>query len=164
MAERVIRLITVSVNRSIPVFSDETVAQITLQTLNDNLFNFNSELLGYVLMPAHIRMIIRIYDTRLLDQFVQTFKILSAKRIKKENFPQYHDLLTENESFNLWQEGYDDQRLESKDEFKASLEHIHSEPVKAGLCEREVDWSYSSASAWIEGKPGLIDVETSVEW
>jgi putative transposase len=55
--------------------------------------------------------------------------------------------------FRFWQEGPGyDRNLTSPAAVEASLDYIHNNPVKRGLCERAVDWKWSSAR-WYLGEP-----------
>lgn len=161
---RAVVFITTSVSQWLPIFDNEPAAQIALKTLKDNLSHFKSILLGYVLMPSHIHLIICIEDVRLLKQFVQTFRILTSKRIKAIKLEEFRESLYKNNSLRLWQPRYDDQRLITEKQFQIKLKYIHSNPVRSGLVKRDIDWPYSSASTWFEEKPGLINIETSLEW
>jgi putative transposase len=55
--------------------------------------------------------------------------------------------------FRFWQEGAGyDRNLTSPSAIEASLDYIHSNPVKRRLCERAIDWKWSSAR-WYLGEP-----------
>ena len=56
--------------------------------------------------------------------------------------------------FRFWQEGPGfDRNLSSPKAISASLNYIHNNPVNRGLCERAVDWRWSSARFYLAHAP-----------
>jgi putative transposase len=48
--------------------------------------------------------------------------------------------------FRFWQEGPGfDRNLFSRQAIESSIDYIHNNPVKRGLCQRAIDWKWSSA-------------------
>ena len=45
----------------------------------------------------------------------------------------------------VWQRGYTDHVINSREEFESRRDYIHDNPVRAHLCERPEDYSHSSA-------------------
>jgi putative transposase len=91
-------------------------------------------------------------------------------RIKQPFSKQIKDLLVQNASrllerltvqerpgktcFRFWQEGPGfDRNLFSPEAIEFSLDHIHSNPVKPGLCRRAVDWKWSLARYYLALPP-----------
>jgi len=156
--------ITTTVLNWLPVFNNDKAAKTVLMTLKDNLEHYQCCLLGYVLMPSHIHCILCMSDMANLSRFMQTFKILSSKRIKALELPGFHKKLRYKNDFRLWKPRYDDLVINSEKQFLIKLKYIHLNPVRAGLVQRVKDWKYSSAGDWLVGKPGIIPVEINYEW
>ena len=56
--------------------------------------------------------------------------------------------------FRYWQEGPGfDRNIFSRDALAASIDYIHNNPVKRGLCQRAIDWSWSSARYYLIDPP-----------
>ena len=56
--------------------------------------------------------------------------------------------------FRFWQEGPGyDRNLHSSRAIEASLDYLHENPVRRGLCRRAVDWRWSSARFYREEPP-----------
>jgi putative transposase len=54
-------------------------------------------------------------------------------------------------TFRFWQEGSGyDRNLHSAAAIDAAMEYIHMNPVRRGLCERAVDWRWSSARYYLD--------------
>jgi putative transposase len=118
------------------------------------------DLVGFVFMPEHVHLIVypRISNPRI------SFYLA---RIKQPFSKQIKDLLTEHHSqllskltiqerpgktcFRFWQEGPGfDRNLYSPEAISSSLEYIHGNPVRRGLCRCTVDWKWSSARYYLE--------------
>jgi len=63
--------------------------------------------------------------------------------------------------YQLWEEGYHPQMIESEDVLRQKLNYIHNNPVKRGYVDEPEHWRYSSARDYA-GREGLIPVFT--EW
>ena len=62
--------------------------------------------------------------------------------------------------FRFWQEGPGfDRNLYSSEAIASSLEYIHNNPVKQGLCRRAVDWKWSSARYYLDLAAGQQHVD-----
>jgi putative transposase len=48
----------------------------------------------------------------------------------------------------FWMDDYWDRYIRDENHFNKSVEYIHNNPVKAGLCEKAEDWLWSSARYW----------------
>jgi putative transposase len=56
--------------------------------------------------------------------------------------------------FRFWQEGPGfDRNLFEPGAIQASIDYIHENPVRRGLCRRAVDWRWSSARFYTEDPP-----------
>jgi putative transposase len=56
--------------------------------------------------------------------------------------------------FRLWQEGAGfDRNVYTAEAISASIDYIHNNPVKRGLCERAVKWKWSSARFYLGTLP-----------
>lgn len=112
-------------------------------------------LVGFVFMPEHLHLLVHF-----LDPAPSIGRYLA--RVKQPFSRQIKDLLEERRSallgrltvrerpgkvcFRSWQEGSGfDRNLVSADAIRASLDYLHENPVKRGLCQRAVDWRWSSA-------------------
>ena len=57
-------------------------------------------------------------------------------------------------SFRYWQEGPGyDRNLNSSAAIEASIDYLHQNPVRRGLCQKAVDWKWSSARYYLSQPP-----------
>ena len=66
---------------------------------------------------------------------VRSWKQFSANRINKAM----------NRSGALWAADYFDRYMRDQKQFDAAKQYIETNPVAAGLCDRPMDWRFSSA-------------------
>ena len=117
------------------------------------------QLVAFVFMPEHLHLL-----TYPLDEEPEFGKYLAS--IKQPFSKQIKAILTENRSrlldqltvrerpgkycFRFWQEGAGyDRNIYSNDVILHSIDYIHENPVRRGLCRQAVDWKWSSARFYI---------------
>jgi putative transposase len=116
-------------------------------------------LVGFVFMPDHVHLLV--YPTLpnpQIDLYLAAFKQPFSREIKQILRAQRSPLLDElmvrerpgKECFRLWQEGGGyDRNLNTPRSIQSSLDYMHLNPVRRGLCARAVDWKWSSARFYL---------------
>lgn len=113
------------------------------------------ELIAFVWMPEHVHMLVlprsptcRI--SSLLSAMKRPFSFRVKQQLQESN-PALLQQLTVRQrpgvmTFRFWQEGpgYDRNITESRT-LRSAIDYIHENPVRRRLCERDVDWNWSSA-------------------
>ena len=156
--------VTMTVHKWKAIFSNKTIAEIILNQLKESLVFFKVSLVGYVLMPSHLHALLGFEKAELLSKFVQSFKILSAKKVKGiERFNTDDDSHSRGQ-FSLWKPRFDDLVIMSENQFKVKLDYIHNNPVKAGLVKKPTDWVNSSALDWLTDKTGPLQIDKEFRW
>jgi len=153
--------VTTTVVHWTPLFARDDLARTVLSQLAERADVFRASVAGYVLMPSHLHVLLGLRDGRFLSRFMQSFKSLSSRKLKRMDLGRFADLLQWNNAFAVWQRGFDDLVLASERQFRIKLEYIHNNPTKAGLVKTATEYFYSSACDWIEGKQGLVAVDKS---
>jgi REP element-mobilizing transposase RayT len=156
--------VTTTVKDWIPIFGVKAAADCIVSQLKDTLNYHQISMVGYVLMPSHLHILIGLKDLTRLSEFMESFKSLSSRLIKRLDL----DILKANDntssSFQLWMPRFDDIVIVSEKQFRVKLDYMHNNPVKAGFVARAVDWEYSSAGDWLEGKAGFIPIDKDYKW
>jgi len=88
----------------------------------------------FVIMPAHVHLMLTPNSEASLEKAVQLIKGGSSYRIHKER----------GDRMEIWQVGFHDWTIRDGEDWKAKANYIHMNPVKARLCERAEDWPYAS--------------------
>jgi putative transposase len=125
------------------------------------------ELVAFVFMPEHVHLLV--YPTRpgrVISRYLAVIKQPFSKKTKEilvTSRSKLLDRLTVQERpgkwcFRFWQEGPGfDRNLYSPAAISASMDYLHTNPVKRGLCRQAVDWKWSSARYNFGDPPGQQD-------
>jgi len=110
---------------------------------------YKAGLFGYVFMPTHIHLLIRI-DGEKLSAFMRDFKkYISQKAARNLGLNMSH----------IWAPRYHKIVIFSEDIFYTKLKYMHNNPVKSGLVCNPEDWENSSARHYLRGtKDGLSEI------
>ncbi len=55
-------------------------------------------------------------------------------------------------AYHFWQRGGGyDRNLRSVRDIHEKVRYVHDNPVRRGLCDRSIDWYWSSAKSWVDG-------------
>ena len=121
---------------------------------------YDLNLVAFVFMPEHVHLLVypTIHEPR-LDLLLKAIKRPFSFRVKQVLAEARSPLLGELtvrerpgvERFRFWQEGGGyDRNLRTESAVLASIEYIHLNPVRRGLCERAVQWKWSSAGRYYQ--------------
>jgi putative transposase len=110
-------------------------------------------------MPEHVHLLVYPTTTQpRLDQYLASFKQPFSSEIKEILYLHRSSLLEKltvrerpgKNCFRYWQEGGGyDRNLHTPRSIQASLEYMHLNPVRRGLCESAIDWKWSSARYYL---------------
>ncbi len=156
--------VTTTVVDWLAVFSVPDAAHVALDQLGSAIRHFDASLVAYVLMPSHLHLLLGLRGLERLSQFMQSYKILTSKRVKLLDLDEFAGRLQVKGRFRLWMPRFDDLVITSDEQFKVKIEYIHNNPVKAGLVSDAPEYAYSSASDWLDGRPGLLRIDKELSW
>lgn len=113
------------------------------------------ELVAFVYMPEHVHLLV--YPVlpdpdvgRYLARLKQPYSKEIKGRLIESGAPLLKRLTVRERPgkfcFRFWQEGPGfDRNIFSPDALEASIDYMHNNPVKRGLCQKATDWKWSSA-------------------
>jgi putative transposase len=156
--------ITTTVREWTPVFADHACAEAVLAQLAETVSFFGHALAAYVVMPTHLHALIGLANLQQLSRVMQSFKSLTARRLRPLLRPEYMEVFDRNGEFAFWKQRFDDLVIWSEKQFRIKIEYVHHNPVKAGLAERAIDYPYSSARDWLTGTEGLVPIDKKWDW
>lgn len=121
------------------------------------------ELVAFVFMPEHVHLLtFPLDDIPDFGTYLARVKQPFSKQIKKvlieHNSRLLDQLLVQEQPgktcFRFWQEGPGfDRNIFSKEAIIGSINYIHENPVKRGLCLKATDWKWSSARYYLNDPP-----------
>ncbi len=156
--------ITTTVRNWLPIFSDRDCALTALDQLRETVNYHDLSLVAYVLMPSHVHLLLGFKHIEIMSKVMQSFKLLSAHRLKPLIPLEFANELHIGDSFRMWQPRFDDVIIHSEKQFKIKIEYIHNNPVKAGLVHTAMHYEYSSAGDWLSDKKGPLPVDKDWSW
>jgi putative transposase len=156
--------VTTTVNNRVPIFLNHDVARAVIVQLAETTDYFGASIVGYVLMPTHLHGLLGFQEAQFLSKFMQSFKILSAKRVKPLISPDHYPQLFNADAFRLWNPRFDDFVVTSEEQFRIKLGYIHMNPVKADMVTLDIDYEYSSARDWCGKGNGPLRIDKNHEW
>ena len=147
------QFVTFSCYKRRTLLNPDQSKRIVIGTLGSQLAGQDGICLGFVVMPDHVHALIWFTETGQLSSFMNKWKELTSKAIKKlyrVKFPNYWKKLDEEDP--VWQPKYHSFNVFSEKKIEEKLDYMHLNPVRAGLVERAVDWTWSSARWYLQGK------------
>ena len=121
------------------------------------------ELVAFVYMPEHVHLLVNPQlpepqVDRMLARLKQPFSIEIKKLLVGTQSPLLRRLTVRERPgkncFRFWQEGPGyDRNIYTARALRASINYIHMNPVKRGLCEKPADWPWSSARYYLLDPP-----------
>ena len=103
------------------------------------------DLIAWVVMPNHVHVMIRAYESAALGKIVQSWKSYTGRRLAELGLGAPGGGGT---GTTIWMREYWDRFIRDEKHFHAASEYIHDNPVKAGLSKNPRDWPWSSAPSW----------------
>ena len=153
-------LVTCSVVRWLPIFRNQDIAKVVLESLVFHQKKRDLTLYAYVIMDDHIHLVMQ---SDKLKNNMRTFKSFTARQIidlfKNQKKQHYLHKLREaklchhkDSEFQCWQEGYHPKKIIGDKMMIQKIQYIHDNPVKAEFVDKPEAWSYSSASDYHGGE------------
>lgn len=130
-----------SVNRE-RVLDHETKRHLLRSVLNGVKAEHPFSMVGYVFLPDHWHMLIRLQTSGTLDAWVSTV----VRRFNRD----YRVLVGMPPGTPVWERRYSHHTVHHEADFANRLDYIHYDPVHHGWVERPEEWFASSYETWVE--------------
>jgi putative transposase len=167
--QQCIYYITCTVNQWNDVLTRKEYVDILLDSLRNCQKQKGLEILSWVVMTNHIHLIISTNKDKLSD-IISDFKKLTSSKIitaitenpKESRKSRLLLLLKKENKLKFWQDGCHPEEVTSLNSFNVKQDYIHSNPVRAGLVEKEEEYLYSSCGQVYGVKQGLLELTNFV--
>jgi putative transposase len=147
--------LTFSCYRQLPLLTNDLWRREFCQAINRATEKHGWALTSFVLMPEHVHLLVfPLHESARVDRLLFAIKRPFSFRIKQYLIEAQSPLLKKLtvhqrprvSTFRYWQEGPGyDRNLMSMFAVQSAIDYIHLNPVRRGLCQRAVDWQWSSA-------------------
>lgn len=138
-----------------PLLTNAPWRQILAESLQSACESESYALLAFVFMPEHVHLLVEpLREDSTVSRLLALTKQPTSKQVKgllaDSGSRLLQDLTVQERPgktcFRFWQEGPGfDRNLFTPQAIQASIEYIHLNPVKRGLCKQSTDWKWSSA-------------------
>ena len=128
--------------------------QVVMAVMAEEIQERTGTCCGFVVMPDHVHAIVWFPKVDQLSSFMQVWKSRSSRQLKhfvRGQMREYAKSIDAKDPF--WQPKYYPFNLFTERKAKEKLDYMHLNPVRAGLVARAVDWPWSSARYYEQGKP-----------
>lgn len=152
--------LTFSCYRRLPLLTNDVWQSFLARSLQEACELEHFELVAFVFMPEHVHLLVHPtnYDakvSRLLGRTKQPTSKAIKELLEESSAPLLHRLTVRERPgkhcFRFWQEGAGfDRNLFHADAIESSIDYIHTNPVKRGLCDHATDWKWSSARFYLQ--------------
>lgn len=130
------------------IFECEEDNQKFLQTLKAHKAISKYEVYAYCLMGNHAHLLLKVNG----EDLPTIFKRIGGSYVYWYNW-KYHRV------GHLFQDRFKSEPIEDETYFLTALRYIHQNPVKAGLCQKVNEYTYTSYHDYIVGNDNLVDVD-----
>ena len=162
--------ITAVAKDHLAVFQTDPIKAITCQGINQARQSCGFLLLAYVLMPDHLHLltdsprqasvILRYIKGTIAHNVIEYLKLQgyeqSLRKLRHDEGKRHH-------LYSLWGHESNVFSIFSERVLMQKVNYIHQNPVRAGLVERAMDYSWSSARIWqglaTESEPLDIEID-----
>src|SRR5260221_2683380 len=152
--------LTFSCYNRLPLLTNDDWRGLLAESIDKALDEHGLRLSAFVFMPEHVHLLVWPIDPTeaKISQFLKTLKLSCSTKVKHRLVLAHSPLIERltvierpgKSVFRFWQEGPGyDRNLHKPETIQASINYIHENPVKRGLCLRAVDWRWSSARHYL---------------
>ena len=125
---------------------------ILKRALKQTISHFNYEIYAICVLPDHLHMLIKPYETKDYPKIIQQIKRYFSNNIDKEQIENY-TLTNSNinrKECDIWQKRYWEHTIRDESDLNKHLDYIHYNPVKHGYVNKAKDWKYSSFKKFVD--------------
>lgn len=151
---------TFSYFRRKPLLTNDGWRGLLSTSLNLACAEETFQLAAFVFMPEHVHLLVLPRNTnarigRLLARTKQPVSKQVREMLEDVHSPLLEQLTVQErpgkQCFRFWQEGAGfDRNVFSREAVAASIDYIHANPVRRGLCLRTTDFKWSSARFYLQ--------------
>lgn len=149
--------LTFSCFRRQPFLTRDRIREWMIEAIDLARRRHQLDIWAYVLMPEHVHILLRPRTDYDISRILTTLKQPVSKRailFVQNEMPTFRPRMTDSQpngktAFRFWQRGGGyDRNLWSPKHIWETIDYLHGNPVRRGLCAADADWVWSSARAY----------------
>ena len=147
--------LTFSCYRQLPLLTEHEPLRLLAESVDRAVENHRWRLIAFVFMPDHVHLLVCPTEPEpdvpaLLQAIKRPYSFRMKQRLLAQRSPLIEHLTVQERPgitrFRFWQEGPGyDRNLSTPSAIHASIDYLHRNPVRRGLCVQAVGWKWSSA-------------------
>ncbi|MEQ1934808.1 MAG: transposase [Fimbriimonadaceae bacterium] len=146
------------------VLRRDEIKAILMRRLVSDSHRYGAVIHAFCVMDHHVHLIVRSPMTGNISTFMKFFKKHACDDILP-HLDAYETFILDKhrdkEGHRLWMRSFKSKAMKDEDMFWACVRYIHLNPTRAALCERTIDYAWSSARlfedcAWRE-ETGIME-------
>ena len=148
--ENSLYFVTTTIRDFVPLFEDENIVSIILDSWMFLRLNKGLDLYAYVIMPEHVHFIAKSEQVK-INTLVGDFKRFTSRQIAKyleedkaDLFEKFKKAAYKGQNYAIWQETFRSEVVTGRKFLEQKINYIHNNPVKRGLVSCPGDWKLSS--------------------
>ena len=152
--------LTFSCYRRKPLLTNDLWRELLSESIARASQRHAYQLLAFVYMPEHVHLLVlpeagAATIRRYLFAINRPFSYRIKKILADHDSPLLESLTLRQrpgvKTFRFWQEGSGyDRNMQTASAIDAAIDYIHRNPVRRALCQRAVDWRWSSARYYLD--------------
>lgn len=184
-----VHFVTTKTFENRPIFKDKKCCEILLSDIDFYRNKLGFKLIGYCIMPDHLHLLVwwdveerkgltiskimhdiknhsargivdYLYPVGRRGPLTSPLKYSSGQGTRATHMGRYPSQRMSEQKHYIWQPSFYDFNIYSDRKLLQKLDYIHWNSVRAGLCEKPEDWSWSSYCFYAFGKRGKIKIES----
>ncbi|SDL97933.1 hypothetical protein SAMN05421823_109189 [Catalinimonas alkaloidigena] len=175
-SQEVPQAVTLTSVEGIDLFSREAYKEILISHLKDFMIHRGLHLYAYVIMNNHLHLVAQT-ERGELPALIEAFKQSTSQGIYKKlqrDFPESRRnwllWIVENQAkksgddrrYKVWQAEHEALDLNTHRQLLTQIDHIHRNPVRAGICYTAEAYKYSSAGIYA-GEAGVLAISEVIK-
>ena len=125
-----------------PLLGTSVIIHLLRMVLNEVKQTHPFRTLGYVFLPDHVHLLVKLTEGVVLDQMLDSLR---------NRFTQdYQQLMGLPGQMLIWEKSYQVHKVQDQQDFAARLDYLHYNPVQHKLVKKPEAWPYSSYQAWLD--------------
>jgi putative transposase len=143
--------LTFSCIQKLPLLGGDDAKRIVGRAVSVAIHRHDFDLLAFVLMPTHVHLVVLPrapkYSIAKLLFAIKRPSSYRLKRLMAESV--WYPKLISDDGFRYWQPGPGyDRNLTSAEAARNSIQYLHMNPVRAGICATPAGYQWSSWTQW----------------
>jgi putative transposase len=146
--------VTFSCDRRRRALEEDQPQRVPLGVLNQRLGRQDATCVGFVVMPEHVHAVVWFPKPKQLSLFMHECKRISREKISawfRQHRPKYY--AAAEMAGQSWQPQYYPFEIDTQKKLREKVDCMHKNPLERELVTRAVDYHWSSARWWLEGRP-----------